>query len=231
MLRVALTGGVGSGKSAVAAMLLELGAAVSQSDEVGRSLMQPGQPVFQAVAEHFGSAVLTPSGALDRAALAHLAFHGGRLEELNALVHPAVIAAQAQWMDGVGVANPLAIAVVESALVFETRHGSAAASGPQSEEAAKPWRERFDRIVVITAPEDVRLQRYVARVTAGGRGATDLAAADFRRRAAAQWSDAEKAALADFMIDNGGSLEALQEQVQRLFVELRREAESKAAAR
>src|ERR1700712_3993392 len=115
MLRVGLTGGVGSGKSAVADMLGELGARVSRSDEVGRVMMQPGQPVMQAIAAHFGPSVLTDAGTLDRARLAQIAFADGRVEELNALVHPAVIAEQSRWMEAVGIELPSAVAVIESA--------------------------------------------------------------------------------------------------------------------
>ena len=80
MLRVGLTGGLGSGKSTVAAMLRELGAHVIEADELGRALMEPGQPVFAEIVEHFGPEVVGPDGRLNRARLAELAFRGGRLK-------------------------------------------------------------------------------------------------------------------------------------------------------
>lgn len=229
MLRVALTGGVGSGKSAVVAMLRNLGAQVSQSDEVGRALMQPGQAVFDAIVMQFGPQVLSSSGDLDRAVLARIAFADGRLEDLNAIVHPAVIAAQARWMDAVAVADPLAVAVVESALVFETKYegeGQTAASG-----GGLPWRSRFDRIVVVVAPEPLRRQRYIARVAGLDPGRdTGKASEDFERRAAAQWSDDRKAALADAVLRNDGSLENLRDAVGRLYRTLLQESADRAVA-
>ena len=94
MLRVGLTGGLGSGKSTVAAMLRELGAQVIEADVLGRTLMEPGQPVFAAIVERFGPEVVGPDGRLNRAHLADLAFRHSHLQELNAIVHPPVIAAR-----------------------------------------------------------------------------------------------------------------------------------------
>ena len=119
MLRIALTGGAASGKSAVAAMLRELGAFVSQSDEVARAMMQPGEAVYDSIVQQFGPQVVQADGTLDRRELARLAFHGGRLQALNAMVHPAVIAAQTAWLRTVAAEHPRAVAVVESALVLE----------------------------------------------------------------------------------------------------------------
>lgn len=220
MLRVGLTGGVGSGKSRVADMLSLLGARVSRSDEVGRALMQPGQPVMQAIAAHFGPSVLTEKGELDRAKLARVAFTDDRVEELNALVHPAVIAEQARWMNAVAAEDPQAVAVVESALIFETKHGE----GREAQDAA-PWRTRFDRIVVVTAPEDMRRKRYVARFSMPDSGReAEAAADDFDRRAKAQWSDERKAALADTVLHNDGSVDDLQAKVEILYATLRQES-------
>lgn len=216
MLRVALTGGIGSGKSAVADMLRTLGAHVSQSDEVARGMMQPGQPLFRRIAAHFGSHILRPDGSLDRPLLARLAFQEGRLDELNALVHPAVIAEQARWMDAVGQAEPDAVAVVESALVLETRY--------TPEGGGAPWRTRFDRVVVVSAAQSLRQQRYALRVGATDPRRADEAVADFQGRLAAQWSDAEREALADHVVRNDGSLQQLRDRVAILYASLCREA-------
>jgi len=94
MLRVGLTGGLGSGKSTVAGFFRELGARVIEADELGRALMEPGQAVFGEIVRVFGDDVVGADGRLNRARLAELAFRGGRLNELNAIVHPAVIQAQ-----------------------------------------------------------------------------------------------------------------------------------------
>src|SRR5271163_2692624 len=94
MLRVGLTGGLGSGKSTVAAMLKDLGAYVLSADEIGRKLTEPGQACYTAIVENFGEGVVREDGSLDRPALAKIAFGDGRVEELNAIVHPATIALQ-----------------------------------------------------------------------------------------------------------------------------------------
>src|SRR5580698_8221350 len=119
MLRVGLTGGLGSGKSTVAAILRELGADVIEADALGRELMEPGQTVFNQIVEHFGPEVLTPEGRLDRPRLAQLAFRDNRVQELNAIIHPATVAAQRRWAEQLSARNPAAVAVVESALIFE----------------------------------------------------------------------------------------------------------------
>ncbi|MGI4755523.1 MAG: dephospho-CoA kinase [Janthinobacterium lividum] len=226
MLRVALTGGVGSGKSAAAAMLRDMGARISQSDEIGRDLMQPGQAVFAAIVERFGPAVLTPTGELDRAMLGQLAFTQGRLEDLNAIVHPAVIAAQAAWMEKIGLESRNAVAVVESALIFETQYD---ADGPVASGNGAPWRTRFDRIVVITAPLELRQQRYLERVRRAFPGQdVETIQMDFQSRAAAQWSDEKKAALADFVIANDGTLGELRLAMEHLYARLRQDATDEA---
>src|SRR5271168_5169224 len=112
MLRVGLTGGLGSGKSTVAAYLRELGAQVIEADELGRALMEPGQAVYDSIVAKFGPEVVGADGRLNRARLAELAFQGGRINELNAIVHPAVIAAQGRWMNQVFKADPAAVAVI-----------------------------------------------------------------------------------------------------------------------
>src|SRR5205814_6148067 len=126
MLRVGLTGGLGSGKSTVARMLRELGAEVIESDELGRALMEPGQEAFKEIVRVFGDEVLLPEGRLNRARLAEMAFKGGRVKELNAIIHPAVIDAQRRWMEEVFARDPAAVAVVVSALIFEVERDARA---------------------------------------------------------------------------------------------------------
>lgn len=220
MLRVGLTGSLGSGKSTVAAMLRELGAHVIEADELGRALMEPGQPVFAAIVEHFGPEVLSPEGRLDRARLAQLAFQKGRLNELNAIVHPAVIAAQRRWMDELFARNPASIAVVESALIFEVERDAHARG--EKETVLADWRRRFDRVIVVTAPDELKIARYAARVSPEG-PAREAAAAEARQRLAHQIPDAEKAEKADYVLDNTVSLPELREQVMRLWQQLQRE--------
>jgi dephospho-CoA kinase len=218
MLRVGLTGGLASGKSTVAALLRELGADLIEADELGRQLMEPGQIAYQGIVEYFGASVLLPDGHLDRRRLAELAFAEGRLQELNAIVHPVVIRAQQAWMQQVFEKNPQAVAVVESALIFEVAR-DAKARGERTGLLAD-MRARLDRVIVVTAPEAVRVARYVARVCPTGEGC-EAARADALRRLAHQISDAEKAALADEVIENIGNLDDLRRKVTTVWERLK----------
>jgi len=216
MLRVGLTGGLGSGKSTVAEMLRELGAEVIEADELGRALMEPGQAVYEEIVSEFGTEILAETGRLDRAKLAELAFRGGRLHELNAIVHPAVIAAQGDWMRAVFARNPNTIAVVESALIFEVERDARLRG--ESEGVLSYWRRRFDRVIVVTAPEDQKVARYVERVSPGRWN--EQAAADARSRLAKQLSDEQKASRADFVLENSSDLATLRHQVEAVWRQL-----------
>ena len=227
MLRVGLTGGLGSGKSTVAAMLRELGAQVIEADALGRALMEPGQPVYAEIVRHFGAEVVSPDGHLNRARLAELAFRGGRLQELNAIVHPPVIEAQRRWMDEVFARDPKAVAVIESALIFEVVRDARARG--EKESVLGDWRRRIDRIIVVTAPDEVKIARYAARVARGGRRAAPRLRADARNRLAHQVPDAEKAAQADYVLDNSGDIAGLRAQVTALWPRLQGESNKFAA--
>jgi dephospho-CoA kinase len=217
MLRVGLTGGLNSGKSTVARTLRSLGAEVIEADSLGRALMEPGQPVYTEIIRTFGAEVVAADGKLNRPRLAELAFKEGRLQELNAIVHPAVIEAQRRWMEEVRARNPAAIAVVESALIFEVER-DARARGEQ-EGVLADWRRRFDCIVVVTAPDEVKIARYVAHAVRDGIDPT-AAEADGRARLALQIPDAEKAARADFRVENTGDTVQLRAQVEELWKQL-----------
>jgi dephospho-CoA kinase len=222
MLRVGLTGGLGSGKTTVARLFADLGVYVIEADEVGRSLMEPGQPVYQAIVDHFGVAVLKGDGTLDRHALADLAFQQGRVEELNRIVHPPVIATQEERMRRIFDRDEKAIVMIESALVFEAdRSGT-----------VPGWRQRFDRIVLVTAPDDVKIERYLARALSKGpldQGQRRSLERDARARLAAQIPDSEKAPLCDFVIDTSGTLEDTARAVQEIFPKLQAAAASGAS--
>ena len=227
MLKVGLTGGLGSGKSTVAATLRELGAHVIEADELGRALMEPGQAAYTEILRVFGPEVAGPDGRLNRARLAELAFQGGRLEGLNAIVHPAVIAAQQRWMDDVFVHDPAAVAVVESALIFEVER-DARARGEQYGVLAN-WHRRFDRVIVLTAPDEMKIARYAARISPDIAG-REAAAADARIRLARQIPDAEKAARADYVLQNTGDVPALRAQVESLWQRLKAESNKSSSA-
>ena len=223
MLRVGLTGGLGSGKSTAARLFAAHGAHVFQSDGIGRELMEPGQTVYAAIIQHFGKTVVLPDGRLDRGALAKIAFSDGRVEELNAIVHPAVIARQAELSEEIVARDPGAVVMVESALIFETNYGGAEAADK------KRWSSRFDRIILVTAPEEVKIARFVARSAAGEAITRERKAeleAEARRRLAQQISDEQKSALSDYVLTNGGALTELEWQVDQLWPILKTAAES-----
>ena len=215
MLRVGLTGELGSGKSTVARLLAKRGAVVLSSDEIGRAMMQPGQPVFSAIVAQFGPSILTRDGTLDRRALAELAFDPThpRVEELNAIVHPAVIKEQERQLAALAAAQPHAIAVIESALLLTTQH----AGGDE------PWRRRFDRIVFVQAPEALKIARFVARAAGGHELEADQRAAleaDALRRLAAQRIPAALAAEC-ITLQNDGGMERLSQNVDDLWESLK----------
>jgi dephospho-CoA kinase len=202
-------------------MLRELGAQVIEADALGRALMEPGQPVFSAIVERFGREVISPDGALNRARLAELAFRQGRLYELNAIVHPPVIEAQRRWMDEVFVRDPAAVAVIESALIFEVARDARARG--EKESVLADWRQRIDRIIVVTAPDELKIARYAARVDPAGANRAVIET-DARNRLTHQVSDADKAAQADYVIDNSGDLDRLRSQVEALWPRLQAES-------
>jgi len=205
MLRVGLTGGLGSGKSTVAGMFAELGAAVISADQLGRQLMQPGEPVYAAIVNTFGKGVVRGERSLDRKKLAELAFQHNQADALNHIVHPAVVAAEEEWMRGVFAKDPTRVAMVESALIFEVEKWG----------TAPGWVQRFDKLILVTVPDEVKIARFVARM-----GAHDAAQMDARARLAMQIPDSEKVGRCDYVIDNAGSLEATRALVERIYQEL-----------
>ena len=222
MLRVGLTGGLGSGKSTAGRCFGRTERMCLRPMTIGRELMQPGQAVYAAIVDHFGAGSRSAGGELDRHALARIAFGEGRVEELNAIVHPAVIARQAELAEAIFAQDPGAVVMVESALIFETKygetkHGKTKHSGNETSEG---WQRRFDRVILVTAPDEVKIARFVARA-AGGRTLTDRERAelegDARRRLDQQIPDEQKAALCDYVLTNGGPLTELEWQVDQLW--------------
>jgi len=216
VLRVGLTGGLGSGKSTAAGLFAAHGAHVLSADEIARGLMQPGQPVYDRIVAAFGPPVVLagdPKARLDRPALARIAFTQNRVDELNAIIHPAAIARQAELVDEIAARDPRAIVIVESALIFETKYG-----GPDG------WRRRFDKLILVTAPEEVRIARFIARTAPTGSLTDELRASlesDARRRIAQQLPDEQKAALCDYVLTNSGPVTELEWQVDQLWPLLR----------
>ncbi len=200
-------------------MFAAKGAHVFSADEIGREMMQPGQEVYAAIVAKFGPGLVAADGMLDRAALARIAFGEGRIEELEAIVHPAVIARQAELIDGVAAHDPDAVAMVESALIFETKYGGEGG-----------WQKRFDTVVFVTAPEEMRVARFVERI-AGGKELSDEARAaleaEARRRMANQVETERNAAWCQYVLNNDGSMEALQRQVDAVWPELKAAAQGR----
>lgn len=213
MLKVGLTGGIAAGKSVVGEMFVRLGAHLVQADAIAHQLMQPGEAVYAEVVEHFGRGILNPDGTVNRARLAEAAFgssaetRGTRIEELNRIVHPAVVRRQEEWMEEVGRGDQFGIAMVEAALILEA--GVA---------------KRFDKLVVVTCREEQRIERWARRLKVD----EETARTEVTRRMAAQLPDAEKIKAADYVIDNSGSLDETEEHVRRIHGLLRTEADASA---
>ncbi len=207
MLKVGLTGGIAAGKSVVGEMFAAQGAHVIQADQISHQLMQPGKAVYQEVVHHFGAGILDPDGSVNRARLGELAFgspqQASRVQELNQIVHPAVIRRQEEWMAEIGRRDPHAIALVEAALILE-----AGMAG------------RFDRLVVVTCRPEQRVERWAQRLKVD----LETARREVARRMAAQLPDEEKIKAADYVIDNSGSLDETSRQVREIYAELKREA-------
>jgi dephospho-CoA kinase len=211
LLKVGLTGGIAAGKSVVGEMLVALGAHLVQADRIAHSLMQPGEAVYNEVVRHFGGEILNRDGSVNRAKLAEAAFgpatseegvsriQQSRIEELNRIVHPVVIRNQEAWLEETGRQDPHAVAVVEAALILEAGAG-----------------DRFDRLIVVTCGAEQRVSRFAARQK------IDLEAArkEVVRRMAAQLPDEEKIKVADYVIDNSGTLAQTREQVRQVWGKL-----------
>jgi dephospho-CoA kinase len=195
MLRVALTGGLCSGKSTVAHLFADLGAPTINADAIGHRLLEPGQAGYEAVRRAFGNDVIDASGAIDRARLGNLVFsdeHARR--KLNAVLHPLIISEiDQQLADLERHDEPLAI--VEAALFVE-----------------EGLHRRFNRLIVVTAEPEQKIARFQAR-TGGTREQAEA-------RMAAQLSDEEKAQLADFVIDNSADVETTRAQVESIYGDL-----------
>jgi dephospho-CoA kinase len=196
---VGLTGGIGTGKSTVARMLAALGAVVIDSDQIVHELQAPGAPLVAEIAEAFGSAVLLPDGALDRAALGALVFRDeAARKRLNAIVHPAVGRESARRLQAARAAAT-ALVVLDIPLLLETRlHGTASRANLGVE-----------AVVVVYAPRALQIRRQLER--------NGYAREEAERRVDAQLSIEEKRALADHVIDNSGSLEETERQVRELY--------------
>lgn len=190
MLRIGLTGGIGSGKSTVAALLAERGAVVIDADAIAREIVEPGRPALALLAREFGTGILRSDGSLDRGALAAAAFRDeAGTGRLNAIMHPLIREESQRRLDDAGEA---AVVVYDMPLLFET--------GQQ---------ELVDTVVVVDVPEETQVERAV--------GLRGLEEGDVRRRMQAQLGRAQRLSGADHVIDNSGDLETTRRQVDELW--------------
>lgn len=199
---VALTGGIGTGKSSVARLFEKLGARVLDADAIVRELQAPGSPVLAAIVDAFGEGILTEDGALDREALGAIAFQDKQARRrLESLVHPAVGAEMARRL-AAARAEGVPVVVLDIPLLFEGRRAGRGGASQGS----------FETTVLVYAPEATQVERVVARD-----GCTREEAL---RRIRAQIPIEEKRALADHVIDNTGRPEDTERQVRALWQRL-----------
>ncbi|HEV7871125.1 MAG TPA: dephospho-CoA kinase [Modestobacter sp.] len=191
MLRIGLTGGIGSGKSTVATLLAERGARVVDADRIAREVVAPGTPGLAAVVAEFGEGVVAADGSLDRPALAAVVFADpAARSRLDAVVHPLVRARAAEAM---AAAPADAVVVQDVPLLVETGQAGS-----------------YDLVLVVQTDEEVRVRRLVER---------GLSAADARARMASQATDEQRASVADVVLHNDGDRDALAAQVDRFWAE------------
>ncbi|MEE0238504.1 MAG: dephospho-CoA kinase [Pauljensenia sp.] len=192
---VAVSGGIGSGKSTVTATFASLGAVVADADAIAREIMEPGKGALAEVAARFGADLIGPDGTLDRAGLARRVFAGEGAEErvaaLNAITHPAIERRAWQILSAAPAGS---LAVYDVPLLLE---GAGA--------------ERFDAVVIVDAPLEARIARLERR---------GVSPEDARARIAAQATDEQREAVATWIIDNGGSLEETAEQVRAVWEQM-----------
>lgn len=201
MLKIAITGGAGTGKSTVARMFQELGAEVLDADQIAREAVAVGAPAWAELRRLYGPDYFHADGALNRSRLAQLVFADPEeRRRLDGLIHPRVEAELQARVAALG-RRGAALVLVEVPLLFET------------------GRERaFERVIVVAAPEALQIRRLRAR---DGRGEAEI-----RGILAAQWSLQDKVARADFVVDNGGELTQTRRQVKNIWEDLKNQLDS-----
>jgi dephospho-CoA kinase len=193
---VGLTGGIGSGKSTVARMLVERGAVVVDADAIAREVVEPGQPALAALVEAFSPEILRPDGSLDRTALAERAFvTDEKRKQLEAITHPAI---GEEFLRRVAAAPADGIVVHDVPLLVESTRGY-----------------DYGAVIVVEAPKELRLSRLEAR---------GVARADAERRMALQASDEDRRKVATWVIDNSSDLAHLEHQIAAIWPELMQRA-------
>jgi len=204
ILRAGLTGNIAAGKSTVAGWMAELGCHVLDADRLAHECLAAGEPTYDAVLAAFADrreAIVRPDGEIDRAALGRIVFaDDAARRRLEAILHPAIRDREAHRIEKIAARTDAAVVVTEAALLYET--GGAA---------------RYHRMIVVTASDDVRLRRLQA---------TGLDPDEARRRMDSQMPQDEKAARADFVVDNGGTLAATRQITEELVARLHEDLET-----
>ncbi|MGH7305363.1 MAG: dephospho-CoA kinase [Candidatus Rokuibacteriota bacterium] len=204
-LLVGLTGGIATGKSTVSAMLRQLGCQIIDADLLARAVVEPGQPALAEIVTEFGRDVLTADGALDRKKLGAVIFADpARRRRLEAVTHPAIRALFMTRLEALAEQGFAGIVVFDAAVMIESGNY-----------------KNMDRLVVVVTDDATQMARL------RGRDGTDEA--EGRRKIASQMPLAEKAKLADYVIDNSGTREATAEQVRRVFAALMSELQSRSS--
>lgn len=187
-----LSGGIGSGKSTVAKILSSLGAVVIDADAIAREVLEPNQAGYQKVIEVFGESILDSDLRIDRKRLAELVFQNSEeLAKLEAIVHPAVVARVAQIRNSLPEST---VVVYDTPLLFE-----------------KNLQGQFDKVLIVVTDSEHRKARLIER---------GLEMADIEARIANQATDAQRRIIADFVIENNGSPELLQDQVTKVWQQI-----------
>ncbi len=200
MLKVGLTGGIACGKTYVTAQLRTLGCEVLDADQVARAVVEPGQPAYRDIVKEFGPEAIQADGTIDRAKLSAIIFsNAAQRAKMNAIVHPRVHEAQSRWMAEVAARNPMAIAVVDAALMIE--------SGGY---------KQFDKLLVVYCTLEIQLARLMMR--------NNLPLEEAARRIAAQMPTDEKLKYADYSIDTSEGFAHTDQQIIALYTELQKQA-------
>jgi len=197
MLRVGLTGGIGTGKSTVGIMFIELGCHLLDADRITHELFRPGEPVHTAVVQAFGENILSPDGTINRNVLGEIVFSDPQARtKLNGIVHPAVVQRQRDWLNEMEAKDPDGIGIVDAALMIEVG-----------------TYRNYDKVIVVTCTPDVQKQRLRAR--------SRLSEEQIEARIRSQMPLEEKVKYADFVIENSADLGNARRQVAEVTSRLR----------
>jgi dephospho-CoA kinase len=205
MLVVGLTGGIGSGKSAVAEMFREEGAEVIDFDYLARLVVEPGKPAWRDIVEYFGRRILFSDKTLNRSALAEIVFSDAESRKaLEGFTHPRIFEARDVLLKRIKERDPLSVVIIDFPLLFELG-----------------LRNGLDQVILVYVPREIQIERAANR--------NNLSREAVEKRLKAQMPIEEKRSLSDYVIDNQGDFTETRAQVHRIMVELREVSKQKEA--